>query len=292
MKRNSEQAENEAVEHKRMRKIPLVPSGVPPSATYTPVGKIKLSETPTGNNDPLDQAFTPFTQRQHNFLSAHPFEKQTPFFHNVYTIEGNIGSGKSTLLKKLEDRGIKVIQEPVDNIWQKFLPKLYGDVKRWGCTFQFEVFFWYQRLCDQILPDVLKEHKYVVIERSPHSSFRVFCRNLLNSGKIEEWEFDLLSRFFELTKWNSAQTIYLQVTPDTCVERIKQRNRDGECNIDMELLNNLHDLHEELFVQQKFSMGPVVVVDANQGIEKVCEDAFKLLPQSKGTEEDDFLVNG
>lgn len=207
--------------------------------------------------------------------------RNTPFFENVVTVEGNIGCGKSTLLKGFEELGVKVIQEPVDNIWHKFLPLLYEDTKRWGCTFQFEVFFWYQKLRDQILPQVLNEHKFVVIERSPHSSYHVFCKNLAAQQKLNEWEFDLLSRFFELTKWRPKKIIYLQATPEKCIERIKQRNRKGENEIDRVLVNDLHNLHEHFYAEGDHDGCNVVTINANLDIEKVLEAASKHVDFSK-----------
>merc|ERR1719499_2811754 len=102
-------------------------------------------------------AFTPFTARQDKFLKEMNLPNKPSLFQNVYSVEGNIGSGKSTLLKHFEKRGYTVIQEPVDNVWHDYLPIMYGDVKRWGMTFQMEVLFWYQKLRDNILPDLMKD---------------------------------------------------------------------------------------------------------------------------------------
>ncbi|ETO16804.1 hypothetical protein RFI_20536 [Reticulomyxa filosa] len=39
--------------------------------------------------------------------------------------------GKSTLLEKLASAGYFVIPEPVEEIWGRYLPKLYEDLQRW-----------------------------------------------------------------------------------------------------------------------------------------------------------------
>lgn len=272
MKRNIEDGEEFAKPLKKVKKT-LQRKNTPQQGTDKILGMEKIS------------VFTPFTHRQHLFLSEYSNIGKTPFFENVITVEGNIGCGKSTLLKGLEDIGIKVIQEPVDNIWHKFLPKLYEDPTRWGCTFQFEVFFWYQRLRDQILPEVLGNHSFVAIERSPHSSYHVFCKNLLKQGNLSEWEFDLLSRFFELTKWRPKKILYLQASPEKCVERIKKRNRKGEGEIDRSLIQDLHDLHENFYASGTHDGCNVVTINANQDVKTVCLDALKHVTLDKAITE-------
>ena len=82
--------------------------------------------------------------------------------------------------------GVTVIQEPVSTIWSKFLPLLYryetllsddifdlSDPKRWGMTFQSEVFHWYHKLQTTILPK-LKNEELIVVERSAQSSSGIF----------------------------------------------------------------------------------------------------------------------
>merc|ERR1719499_355859 len=138
-------------------------------------------------------AFTPFTARQDKFLKEMNLPNKPSLFQNVYSVEGNIGSGKSTLLKHFEKRGFTVIQEPVDNLWYKYLPMMYKDVKRWGMTFQFEVLFWYLELREKILPQLLEQDpdQIIVIERSAHSGLYIFIKNLRDAGLMTEWEHDL-----------------------------------------------------------------------------------------------------
>eukprot|EP01084_Bolivina_argentea_P119797 212385_1 len=64
----------------------------------------------------------------------------------VVCVEGNIGSGKSTLLSNLKKRGFTVIEEPVNDIWGQYLPRLYQDLTRWGFCFQMEAMDWFRQL--------------------------------------------------------------------------------------------------------------------------------------------------
>ena len=64
------------------------------------------------------------------------------FASRCISLEGNIGAGKSTLLRLLGERGMKVVEEPV-NRWQdagsgsaNLLQMFYDDPNRWAFTFQ------------------------------------------------------------------------------------------------------------------------------------------------------------
>ena len=61
----------------------------------------------------------------------------------MFFLEGNVGTGKSTFLRMLEEIGLQVIFEPV-NEWsnmknsngKNLLEEFYGDQTRYAYTFQ------------------------------------------------------------------------------------------------------------------------------------------------------------
>eukprot|EP00494_Astrolonche_serrata_P031574 UN31843 len=247
--------------------------------------RIKLSPITMNNNG--GTKFSPFTQKQCIFTESlindlkrstsgnHLFRLEA--FPNVVSVEGNIGVGKSTLLKNLEKEGYTVLQEPVNSTWFKYLPLLYSDPKRWGCTFQLEVLHWFNKLRTLILPQLADQSKPIIIERSPQSSFYIFCQNLYDSGLMSEWEVEIIKRTYDVVAWKPAQTIYLQIDPKVSCERIKERNRDGENEIDFELIRDLHNKHELIWAQNKHEDIEVHTVDASQSKEKVTEDALNFI---------------
>lgn len=201
--------------------------------------------------------------------------ENTPVYSQTICIEGNIGSGKSTLIKSLEGSGYEVHPEPVRERWGQFLPILYNDPARWGMCFQMEVLDWFHSLKEEFKSKHagISAHddqsagggkKLIIVERSPQSAFEIFTVNLHDCGLLTDWEKSLLLRFYHLTRWRPAKLFYLRTPPAICCERIRQRSRTGEEQVDEELLKSLHQKHEELF------MGPenelkvpenVVVID-------------------------------
>jgi len=227
------------------------------------------------------RSLSPFTKKQCIFTESlindlrrstknHLFELKS--FPNVVCVEGNIGCGKSTLLKNCEMAGYTVLQEPVNQTWNKYLPLLYSDPKRWGTTFQLEVLHWFNKLRTLILPSL--KNQIIVIERSPQSSFYIFCQNLFDSGLITEWEVSVIKRTYDAVAWKPGTTIYLQLEPTTCVERIKQRNRKAESDIDVSLIEDLHKRHEEIWANNQHEDIDVYMIDSRRPRDEVVKDAL------------------
>jgi deoxyadenosine/deoxycytidine kinase len=69
---------------------------------------------------------------------------------------------------------------------------------------------------------------------------------LYDSGKIEEIEYSIYLRWFDEFSENTIDgIIYIKTTPETCLERIKKRDRKGEENLSLEYLNDCHRYHEK-----------------------------------------------
>ena len=166
-------------------------------------------------------------------------------------IEGNIGAGKSTLLTFLEKEfTCNVSQEPVGE-WMKLdlLDKFYKDINRWSFAFQMNCFI---SRVHQV--DKLPNWSDNIIERSLLSD-KIFAQNCYNNGNMEKAEFDVYLRWSEWL-YNRVckkvkNIIYLRVPPEVCYERIKQRNREGEEEIPLEYLKQLHALHDQWLLNNK-----------------------------------------
>lgn len=182
-------------------------------------------------------------------------------------IEGNIGAGKSTFLRFIEEKtNIATSQEPVSE-WmnikgedgKNLLESFYEDIPRWSFAFQMNCFI-------SRVHNVKKMPKTGVnfIERSILSD-KIFAKNCFENNTMTKIEFDIYTRWSEWLKDklcdNIDGIIYLRTTPDVSNERIKKRSRDGESDIPMEYLEQLHNHHDEWLLNEKEI--PVLVLDAN-----------------------------
>ncbi|CAF0878151.1 unnamed protein product [Rotaria sp. Silwood1] len=195
-------------------------------------------------------------------------------------VEGNIGSGKSTVLAYLSKSSIcDIVAEPIEN-WtnlngNNLLGMLYNDPHRWGFAFQANAQMTLAKLHAQPSKSLIK-----VMERSIYSARHCFIENLYRNNILHNVEYKILNDWFQMLTSNDSchldLIIYLRTNPETCLERIKFRNRSEEQSITIDYLKQLHERHEEwLSPQTRTLPPPVLIVDANQTKEHVYSDTNK-----------------
>lgn len=112
-------------------------------------------------------------------------------------VEGNIASGKSTLMTELNNLGWTVFEEPVTTRWKDCLNLLYSDQRRWGFSFQIEVFDWFRCVLQRLLEFDYVEpstslHSHILVERSPMAAYNVFSTYMHKAGFMHDQDFVLL----------------------------------------------------------------------------------------------------
>jgi len=86
---------------------------------------------------------------------------------------------------------------------------------------------------------------------------------------------DLISTFncVQLIFITDFHLVYLRAKPETCLERIKTRNRPEEQSITLDYLKQLHDCHEQWLALRTYPCSiPVLIIDADQTQEHVYSD--------------------
>ncbi|XP_062843953.1 thymidine kinase 2, mitochondrial-like [Trichomycterus rosablanca] len=181
----------------------------------------------------------------------------------VICIEGNIASGKTTCLEYFsKTSNIEVLTEPVSN-WRNVrghnpLGLMYQDPERWGLTLQTYVQL---TMLDQHLKHT--EAPLRMMERSLYSAKYIFVENLYRSGKMPEVDYTVLTEWFEWIISNISIPVdiivYLQTSPQTCYERLKQRCREEEQVIPLAYLEAIHQLYEDWLIKQSSFPVPAAV---------------------------------
>jgi deoxyadenosine/deoxycytidine kinase len=191
-----------------------------------------------------------------------------------FIIEGNIGCGKSTLIQKLGENELnEVIPEPVDmwlnikgNDGKNLLQEFYDNPTRYSYLFQSIVFK--TRL--QVL-DKPQEKTFRFSERSLWTDRYVFGKACMESNLMNELEknsylswFDWLeNKFYSGTHCRKPDgIIYLQCSPNKCLERMMNRARNEEVGVSLDYLTTLHENHENWF--KNWDKTPLLVIDNNQ----------------------------
>ena len=189
----------------------------------------------------------------------------------IYTIEGNIGAGKTTILKIIGKNfdDVTFVEEPVSQ-WQNLggenlLEKFYQDPERWGFTFEF-----YSMLSKIkcLMKAADSEKNIIIIERSILSN-KIFIDISKEMNKLNDLEYGMLINTYNFYRQNVYPIlngiIYLNTPVDLCVQRIIQRNREGENNVDKNYLLMLQEKFDEL---SNNSTIPTLVIDGNFDLER------------------------
>lgn len=185
----------------------------------------------------------------------------------VIAVEGILSVGKSTLLKNclipiLIERGWKVtlVDEPVEK-WCKddLLKRFYEDPKRYSYHFQTKAFHDRVRECQKQFKKYGNDTDVFLLERSVFSD-TIFMKTLHHQGMVDEMEMRHYEEWWEL--WEEVMPfrpdlfIYLKPDLEVCMDRLRERSRDGEEGVSEEYQALLQSYHDEFFDGDAVEVSP------------------------------------
>lgn len=183
---------------------------------------------------------------------------QTPVLQDLFIgIAGLIGAGKTTLAEALgEHLGLPVYYEPVAD--QAYLEDFYRDTARYA--FSTQIYLLNRRF--QQHQEIIWRGTGGVQDRTIYED-AVFARTLVQQGLMEQRDYDTyLQLFRHMSNFMCRPNliVYLDLSPQTSLERVKMRARDVESGISLEYLAALRENYEE-FIHDISRLVPVVRVN-------------------------------
>jgi deoxynucleoside kinase len=173
----------------------------------------------------------------------------------LVAIEGNIGAGKSSFLSQFKEDDFTLLPEPVaawTNVGGHDLLGLkYANSQRWELAFQITVDL--TRLNQLRTSEGTTEVR--IMERSLLSGHKIFCTlqkphmHPADAQVLENWH-----RYQAMglqTKTVPDLVLYLRTSPLVAHKRMVGRGREAEATVPIELLTQVHDLHEKVFIGQR-----------------------------------------
>jgi deoxyadenosine/deoxycytidine kinase len=171
-------------------------------------------------------------------------------------VDGPIGVGKTTLVEKLTRRfeGVKVLED-VEN---PFLPEFYRD--RPGAAFQTELYFLLTRFKQQ--QDVVQQELFsrLVVADYTFPKNRIFA--YLNLTDDELMLFDKLFLMLEPQVPVPDLVLYLVADLNTCMGRIRKRQRSFERSMSEDYMTALIDAYNHYYYH--YNRTPLLVVDTHR----------------------------
>jgi deoxyadenosine/deoxycytidine kinase len=191
-------------------------------------------------------------------------------------VAGNIGVGKSTLVNLLSVKlGWQPFFEPVGD--NPYLADFYTDMSAW--SFHSQIFFLTRRLLSH--RKLIDHPTSVVQDRSVYEDAEVFARNLFMQGNMQERDYQTYQELYRvLTHFLPPPdlVVYLRARVDTLQNRIQQRGRDYERQIQPEYLRQLNELYATW--TENFILCPILTVPSDD-LDYVSHDSHLQLIVSK-----------
>jgi len=207
--------------------------------------------------------------------------KPGPLGFHYISVDGPIGVGKTTLVEMLTQHfeGVKILED-VNN---PFLGDFYQD--RPGAAFQTELYFLLSRYKQQ--QDIAQRGLFdrLLVADYTFQKNRIFA--YLNLSDDELMLFDKLYALLEPQIPVPDLVIHLVADVDTCMERIRRRNRAVEKTLSQEYLAELIDAYNHYY--HYYDRSPLLVVDTRhlnfpQRPEDFDELLHRLTKPVRGTE--------
>jgi deoxyadenosine kinase len=184
-----------------------------------------------------------------------------PEFDPIFIgIAGMIGAGKSTLAAALGKLlGIDVYYEPVED--NEYLADFYRDTARY--SFATQIYLLNRRF--QQHQEIIWKGRSAVQDRTIYED-SIFAKMLSQQGLMDERDYHTyLSLFQHMSNFMCRPNliVYLDVSPDESMARIRSRQREVESGITLDYLRALYEGYED-FVRRISRLIPVIRVDYNQ----------------------------
>lgn len=174
-------------------------------------------------------------------------------------VAGNIGAGKTSLTERLGARlRWKAAFESVDD--NPYLADFYADMRQW--SFHLQIFFLGHRAQQHLA--LARSPESAIADRSIYEDAHIFARALHHLGNLSERDYQAYRRVFDLVVAGLPRPdllLYLKASPETLLQRIRNRGRDIERGITLEYLTLLDSFYEEWL--QTFDLCPILTIPSD-----------------------------
>ena len=146
------------------------------------------------------------------------------------------------------------------------LEKFYADQDKY--SFPFQMMAYISRLA--VMRDAIAANpgKIFITERCLYTDKYVFAKMLFDSGKIEDVNYQIYSKWFDtfINDISIKKIVYVNTTPEIAHGRTQLRNRNGESSISLNYLQGCHEYHQQMMVAMQENTVDIIELDGNVNI--------------------------
>lgn len=202
---------------------------------------------------------------------------QIPWKQMIVAVKGNIGSGKTETAKAIVATDIDryaCVLEPVKE-WQdkKILDAFYKNMDKFALAFQLYTFS--SRLRHLKAMMIKHPSKDIIMDGGIFLDKYMFKEALRDGGHIDEMSNVLYEATFEDWKMlmpdnaDPKLLIWVDTPPEVCLQRLKDRNREEECNVSLEYLELLEVRLKDMMKKLDALGYPILRIDGRQSLEDI-----------------------
>lgn len=174
-------------------------------------------------------------------------------------VSGNIGVGKSTICNFLHSKLANSDMYPENFEKNTYLAKFYDEMSKIGTqaynryAYHVQIEFLKQRIAREKLCAPRSQNKISIIDRCILEDKYIFAENQRRQNIMNENEYLKYEKYFNQHTQdieNIDLLIYLRADVPTLLQRIKNRGRAIEDNLDVVYLEQLNDLYDNHFIPE------------------------------------------
>ena len=204
----------------------------------------------------------------------------------IIGLEGNIGAGKSTLLRRIAQifPEVEVVPEDIA-AWNNYtvdqkplLAAYYDEPQKHGFKTQMAILLSRHKANQRAAAS--PQHVFVH-ERTMIADVHIFGKLGVSQGNLTPTEYDIMRDWADAVAHEPDVTIFLDVDPEVCYERMRKRGRKEEGGVPLELLQQLHTIHHQWY--NNFDKhGKIIRIQDND--EDAIEDIVEYLHHAHGVQ--------
>ncbi|KAN0053330.1 hypothetical protein ACTA71_009779 [Dictyostelium dimigraforme] len=199
-----------------------------------------------------------------NMVSSTNTTNKVNNLSKIIILEGNISAGKTYLSSKLGNLlGYKVFLEPTAT--NPYLSLFYKEPSKYALIMQKWLLNQRYNTFLNALQYSLENEQGVILDRSVYSDW-VFAENCRSEGLISEDGFKEYNSIRDQFLSNIPIpniTLFLDVDPKQCLQRIQNRKRDCEQSIPLSYLSGLDGCYKKFLMEMQLKGSNVLVFDWN-----------------------------
>lgn len=213
-----------------------------------------------------------------------------------FFVDGATGVGKTTFINLLKENlaNILTITEEVENFTNvqntgNILERYFSNPQRWALSTNIYITLTHVKSLEITNKSNNKDLTAIIMDRSIYSDYYIHAKMEYRQNQMDLLEYTIYKEFFDYIEKNTIRPtgfIYLKASPELVLQRVHERNRTEERNLQLQYQKIQAFLYDQLFIEKKdipenIAHIPVLILDATKNFKDDIEIQKNYINQVK-----------